>query len=310
MLATTIDTAAPAGPPIPEIVDLQPIERIKRRWPMIVGTALTIAMVGFLAHELFDDGLGALWRTVPASPWFYVAFAILYMAPQTFDWIIFRRLWRLPLAGLAALLKKRVVNDVLPVPYAGDASFYLWARERMQMVTAPFGAVKDVSILSAVAGNTITLVMLAIALPLGRELFTPEWWTRTLWATAGLSAMTVPFLLFSKRVFTLPARRLRWIYAIHCTRLMFGSTMIAITWHLAMPDVPVGVWMLLATGRLIVSRLPIPNKDLLFATLAIQVIGQGQALSDLVAFTAALTLGAHVAFIVGLSIWGLVKRRT
>jgi hypothetical protein len=206
-------------------------------------------------------------------------------------------------------MKKRVVNDVLPVPYAGDASFYIWARERMKMVTAPFGAVKDVSILSAVAGNTITLLMLAVALPFGRDLFTGEWWNRTLWATAGLAAMTLPFILFSKRVFTLPGPRLRWIFAIHCTRLAFGSTMIALVWHLAMPEVPVSVWLLLATGRLIVSRLPIPTKDLLFATLAIQVIGQGQALSDLVAFTAALTLLAHAVFIVGLAAWEVVRRR-
>jgi hypothetical protein len=307
MSATTADTASLAG--LPEIGDLQPIERIKRRWPAVVGTVLTLAMVGFLGRELLGDGLDALWRTVPQNPLFYIAFAVLYMSPQTFDWIIFRRLWRLPISGLPALMKKRVVNDMLPVPYAGDASFYIWARERMQMVTAPFGAVKDVSILSAVAGNTITLIMLAIALPFGRELFTGEWWNRTLWATAGLVAMTVPFIIFSKRVFTLPAPRLRWIFTIHCTRLAFGSTMIAIVWSLALPGVPVSVWLLLATGRLIVSRLPIPTKDLLFATLAIQVIGQGQALSELVAFTAALTLLAHTVFIVGLEGWELLRRR-
>lgn len=309
MSATTAEAAPSPLAALPEIADLQPIERIKRRWPVVVGTLLTVAMVGFLGRELFDKGLTALWQTVPQSPWFYLAFAALYMSPQTFDWLIFRRLWGLPLAGLAALMKKRVVNDVLPVPYAGDASFYIWARERMRMVTAPFGAVKDVTILSAVAGNTITLLMLAVALPFGRELFTGEWWTRTLWATFGLVVMTVPFLLFSKRVFTLPAGRLRWIFMMHCARLVFGSTMIAVAWHLAMPAIAVGVWLLLATGRLIVSRLPIPNKDLLFATLAIQVIGQGQQLSELVAFTAALTLMAHVVFIVGLALWELMGRR-
>ena len=301
----------PLGPGavLADLSDLQPIERIKRRWPVIVGGVLTVLMIAFLGRELFDDGLSALRRTVPENPLFYAAFALLYMSPQTFDWLIFRRLWGLPLAGLAALLKKRVVNDVLPVPYAGDASFYLWARERMKMVSAPFGAVKDVSILSAIAGNAITLAMLTVALPFGRDLFTGEWWTRTLWATGGLAVMTVPFLIFSKRVFTLPGHRLRWIFAIHCTRLVFGSTMIAVAWHFAMPEVPVGVWLLLATGRLIVSRLPIPNKDLLFATLAIQVIGRGEALSDLVAFTSALTLAVHVVFIGLFALWGLVNRR-
>ena len=301
--------AGAVATPLPEIVDLQPIERIKRRWPTVVGSILTVLMVIYLGWELFDEGLGALRRTVPENPLFYLAFAALYMSPQTFDWVIFRRLWRLPLAGWPALLKKRVVNDVLPVPYAGDASFYLWARERLKMIAAPFGAVKDVTILSGLAGNMITLGMLAVALPLGRELFTDEWWTRTLWATGGLVALTLPFLIFSKRVFTLPAARLRWIFGMHCARLVFGSTMIAVAWHFALPSVHVAVWLLLATGRLIVSRLPIPNKDLLFATLAIQVIGQGATLSELVAFTAALTLAIHVAFIAVYTLWGLVERR-
>ncbi len=59
----------------------------------------------------------------------------------------------------------------------------------------------------------------------------------------------------------------------------------------------VGMWLFLAAGRLLVSRLPlVPNKDLLFANFAIILIGQGEALSELVAFTAALTLFAHVLF--------------
>ena len=41
-----------------------------------------------------------------------------------------------------------------------------------------------------------------------------------------------------------------------------------------------------------------PNKDLLFANFAILLIGQDQALSELVAFTAALTLLVHVILIV------------
>ena len=93
------------------------------------------------------------------------------MSPPTFDWLIFRRLWGLPAAGLAALIKKRVANEVV-VGYSGEAYFYVWARARLKMVAAPFGAVKDVTILSAIAGNAITLAMLAVALPIARGLLT------------------------------------------------------------------------------------------------------------------------------------------
>ena len=80
---------------------------------------------------------------------------------------------------------------------------------------------------------------------------------------------------------------------------MCGSLLIALAWHFALPGVSIAMWLFLAAGRLLVSRLPlVPNKDLLFANFAILLIGQDQALSELVAFTAALTLLVHVILIV------------
>jgi hypothetical protein len=70
---------------------------------------------------------------------------------------------------MAALHKKRISNEVL-LGYSGEAYFYAWARQRTQMVAAPFGAVKDVTILSAIAGNAITLIMMIAALPFGINL--------------------------------------------------------------------------------------------------------------------------------------------
>ena len=293
-----------------EIAALQPIERIRRRWPVVLAGLLTALMVVGLARELFGEGLAALEKSVPESPWFYLFFALLYMSPPTFDWLIFRKLWRLPIAGLAALLKKRVANEVV-FGYSGEAYFYAWARARMKLVAAPFGAVKDVSILSAIAGNAITLAMMMLALPFAKDLLTPEQFHRVATSAVIILAMSLPFLLFSRRVFSLPRPALWWVFAMHCIRLCFGSLMIALAWHFAMPEVSVGMWLFLAAGRLLVSRLPfVPNKDLLFANFAILLIGQGEALSELVAFTAALTLLAHVAFIVGFGVQAVATRKS
>ncbi len=311
MNATTADAvAAPVvAPTLPDLNDLQPIERIKRRWPVVLAGLVTVLMIAGLARELLSDGLGALTRTVPDNPLYYIAFALLYMSPPTFDWLIFRRLWNLPAAGLAALLKKRVANEVV-VGYSGDAYFYAWARARLKMVAAPFGAVKDVTILSAIAGNAITLGMIAIALPLAKDLFTDAMFTTVAWSTVAMVATSVPFLIFSKRVFSLERRTLWWVFWMHCARLCFGSVMIAVAWHFAMPMESVAIWLFLAAARLLVSRLPlVPNKDLVFANFAIIVIGQGEALSDLVAFTAALTLLVHVAFTAGFGLTALLGKK-
>lgn len=285
-----------------DVAALEPIKRVRSRWPAILAGALTLLMIAGLARELFGDGLAALSRTVPTSPAFYLAFALFYAGPVVFDWIIFRRLWAIPVEGLMALSNKRVANEVV-IGYSGEAYFYAWARDKMKMVTAPFGAVKDVMIQSAMAGNAVTLLLLAMALPIAQDMLTDDQFNIALGSAAVVLACSLPFLIFSRRVFTLERGTLWWVFGIHCTRLLLGSTMLAVAWHFGMPDVSLGVWLFLVAARLLVSRLPlVPNKDLLFANFAILVIGQGEALSDLIAFTGALTLALHVVFIAA---WGL-----
>lgn len=294
---------------VPDIAGLEPMETLKRRWPMVFGALITVAMVVGLGRELFGSGLAGLSRAVPHNPLFYIAFALLYLSSPAGDYIIFRRLWGIPLSGFIALLKKRIANDVV-LGYSGEAYFYAWARQNAKMVAAPFGAVKDVSVLSAIAGNMITLAMIAVALPWGLHLLTAPQLSTLETSAAVTFAMSLPFLIFSKRVFSLPRTKLWWIFAVHCLRLISGSVFIAFAWHYALPSVSIGMWLILAAGRLLVSRLPlVPNKDLLFANFAIQLIGPDAPLSDLMAMTAALVLLVHVALIGSFSLHGLLRTK-
>ncbi len=292
----------------PDLAGLEPVEKIRRRWPMLLGGALTLLMIGALAHELFDSGLAGLSRRLPTNPLFYIAFALYYFGPPTFDYVIFKRLWNIPLAGMAALHKKRISNEVL-IGYSGEAYFYAWARQRTQMVAAPFGAVKDVTILSAIAGNAVTLAMILLAAPFGMGLLTGVQQNWVWGSIAIIVATSLPFMIFSRRVFSLPRGTLWWIFGVHCARILTGSSLIALAWHFALPEVSVGFWLLMAAGRLLVWRLPlVPNKEVAFATIAGVVIGQGEALSELMALIAALTLLAHVALIAGFSAHALITR--
>ena len=293
-----------------DLAGLEPLRTIRSRWPAMIGAGLSVAMVIGLAYELLGAGLPGLTRSVPSSPAFYVAFALFYLGPPLFDFVIFRRLWRIPAGGLAALLKKRIANDVV-MGYSGEAYFYAWARARAPMVAAPFGAVKDVSILSGLAGNAVTVATVAIALPIAYKLLTPQEFRTVIGSTAIAFVACLPFLLLSRRVFSLPRQQLWEVFAVHCVRLLLGSVFIAAAWHAAMPDVGVGMWLLLAAGRLLVSRLPlVPNKELIFANIAILLIGADQRVSELIAFVAAATLLVHVALIAWFAADALMRRKT
>lgn len=298
-------------PPIPgatELAGLEPIRTIKRRWPTLLGAGLSLLMVVGLGRELFDRGLVGLTQAAPSSWIFYIFFAGVYLAGPTFDFIIYRKLWHIPWSGMVALHRKRIANDVV-LGYSGEAYFYAWARQRTQMVAAPFGAVKDVSILSAMAGNAITLLLFALALPFAGELLTPAQYKTGLVSAAIIIAMSLPFLLLSRRVFSLERGELWHVFAVHCARLVVGSIFVACAWHFAMPEVSIGMWLLLAAARMLVSRLPfVPNKDLLFANFAIIMIGQGAALSEMLAFMAALTLLMHVVLIAAFGLIGLATK--
>lgn len=276
---------------------LEPIRRHRARWPRVLATVLTGVMLIGLAHELFDHGLGGLTRTVPRSSWFYLLFLLSYFTTPVVDFIIFRRLWRVPANAFGALNLKRVANDLL-IGVTGDAYFYAWARARLKMVTAPFGAVKDVSLLSGLAGNTAAILLGAVALPLGYRLIDPEVLRAMLWSL-GLTGVVVGALLFlSPIVFSLARWQLWWIYRWSMYRIAISSLALAVAWHFAMPSASVWMWVFLMAGRLLVSRLPfLPNKDLLFANFAILVIGHDRALSELMAFTAASTLLMHIVVV-------------
>ncbi|WP_375404598.1 hypothetical protein [uncultured Sphingomonas sp.] len=302
--------AAAAPPPIDAAVaiGLEPLTDARRRWPALLGAGLTLVMIAGLARELLGDGLDGLTRSVPRSPVFYLFFALAYLALPVVDYLIFRKLWRIPAAGLAATLKKRVANEVLS--YSGEAYFYSWARAHAPMVAAPFGAVKDVSILSAMAGNAVTLALMAAAIPFGAALLPAGWEATAGWSAAVLVLTSLPFLVFRTRVFSLDRPALLWIFGAHGGRILGGSLLIALAWEAALPGATTQTWLLLAAGRLLVSRLPlVPNKELLFANLAIMALGGDGALAELMAFTAALTLVVDAGLLAAFGVVALVRRR-
>lgn len=307
MTTQTLPGAA-AQPGAADLTELEPIARIRRRWPTWLGAALSILMVVGIGHELLDKGLAGLTRTAPASWFFYLVFTLRYMVGPVFDFIIYRRLWNIPWTGLVALNRKRIANDVV-LGYSGEAYFYAWARQRTRMVAAPFGAVKDVSILSALAGNAITLLLLAMALPLATEMLTPAQFKTGLISAGVVLAMSLPFLLLSRRVFSLSRTELCEVFGIHIARLLADSLLVAVAWAFALPGVGFGTWVLLAAARMLVSRLPLlPNQELAFASFAILLIGQGDALSEMLSFMAALTLLFHAVLIVGFALLGLFRK--
>lgn len=266
----------------------------KRDWTWWLGAAISVGILVAALYQLRLVNLAEVSAMVPASPLFWLAFAGAYFIGPAGDWLIFRRLWSIPAAGFVALTRKMIGNELL-LGYIGEVYFYTWARRRTQMTSAPFGAIKDVAILSALTGNAITLAMLALAFPLIGSLEFGIQPSTLLGSVAVVLVTSSALLFFGKRIFSLPRHELWITSGIHLARILIYAGLSALAWHLVLPQVALSWWILLSASRQLLSRLPLmPNKDIVFAGLAVFLIGHDAEIGALMTMMASLTLITHI----------------
>ena len=270
------------------------------RW---VGPLVSLAIVGVALNTFRGTDFHRIWALVPRNPVFWLVFTLAYFAQPIMDFVIFRRLWGIPAAGFYALVRKYISNEIL-LGYSGELYFYTWARRRATApggpagaisTGAPFGAIKDVTILSALVGNFVTLVMFIIAYPTleklnvglsGRTLFT---------SIAVLLGSSLVVMVLRGRVFSLPRADLGFVGAMQLIRVLGATGLLALMWSLVLPTVPFVYWLMLTSLRLLISRLPlVPNKDVVFAGVAVLVVGTGSGIAPLMAMMAGLLIVVHL----------------
>lgn len=296
---------AGAGPGWTAPADEPPAKSVLR-W---VGPLVSLAIVAVALNSFRGTDFHRIWTLVPSSPRFWFIFVLAYFTQPIMDFVIFRRLWRIPAAGFLALVRKYISNEVL-LGYSGELYFYTWARRRATVADgqpggigsgairtgAPFGAIKDVTILSALVGNFVTLAVFAAAYPTleklniglsGRTLFT---------SIAVLLGSSLAVMLLRGRVFSLPRSQLAFVAAMQLIRVLGATGLLALMWSLVLPAVPFIYWLMLTSLRLLISRLPlIPNKDVVFAGVAVLIVGGGSGIAPLMAMMAGLLIVVHVA---------------
>jgi hypothetical protein len=275
-------------------LDLPALKPERKLWSTWLSRILSGSFLIAIVLQLGQIDAQQLHNALPQNLWFLPVLLALYFALPVADWIIFRRLWALPASGFLILLAKRIGNEVL-ISYSGEVYFYLWARKRSDLTAAPFGAIKDVNILSALAANLVALLLLALTYPFVSQLNLGAYTDASVICAAALLLMSFVILLFSRRVFTLERTQLWWIFGIHILRLSAGVLLCALLWFIILPGPHFGFWLVLSMIRLLVGRLPfLPNKEALFAVIAVFLVGQDSAVSTLITLTATTILALHV----------------
>lgn len=266
----------------------------KTPWRNWLAPIISVGVLVAALSQLRSLDLHEAVALVPSKATFWLAFAGAYLTLPVSEWIIYRRLWGLPFSGILPLMRKRISNEIL-LGYSGEIYFYAWARRHAGIVTAPFGAIKDVAILSAQAGNIATLVLIGLAWPTLGELHLGVHSRELLLSVLGIMLLSLPPLLLRRHVLSLPRADLWKIGAIHIARIAVTLLLTALLWHEALPSVAMSWWLVLSALRQLLTRLPmVPNKDIVFAGVVAYLIGPHEGLVAMVAMTASLTVVAHI----------------
>jgi hypothetical protein len=277
-------------------------------WTQWIGPLVALGFLGVVLFEVRNLDYAQLLAKIPSLPSFWLLFFAYYFSGPVSEWFIYRRLWHIPSSGFLALVRKLISNEIL-LGYLGEVYFYSWARRSTEIHAAPYGAIKDVTILSALIGNAFTVLILALLYPLFHTL---EFGgvANTAYYSIGFVLLTsLVIMVLRNRLFSLAAPDLRFISWVHSARIIFTTAASALMWHLLLPDVDFRWWLLLAAGRLLISRLPfLPNKDIMFAALAIVIIGHDSEIAELIALITSLLLLTHLVLATVLAIPEIARR--
>lgn len=263
------------------------------RWRWVVR-AVSLALVALVAAKFLRTSPADLRAALPDSLWFWPTLLALYFTLPAADWIIFRRIWKLPLAGFPVLAAKRISNELL-LMYSGEVYFYLWARRRAGMTTTPFATIRDVNVLSALAGNCLCLALVLLTAPFFGHLGLAQHRGAIIASAFAITAAPTLILLFGRRLFVLKRAETGWVFSVHIARLVLGCLLVAQLWRMSLPEAPLTLWMVLAAARLFISRLPLGlNSELLFAAVAGGLVGDATEVAAVISMTAMATLALHV----------------
>ncbi|NVJ96902.1 MAG: hypothetical protein HWE25_02055 [Alphaproteobacteria bacterium] len=240
---------------------------------------LVFGVVVFLSSKLENVGWDRVMASLPDTPWFYVFFTITFLAYPLAEQRVYRMLW----AGEAPMsfgvfLRMRVYNLAV-LSYSGEAFLAMWAQRNSSMRNRRiFSSIKDSNILSALASNSFTILLLALLFSTNQLHFITDadaQFEYYLGLAFAVGIVLVPLVIhFKNHILALDAATAKHVFLIHLARQIITLLAQVAMWAIAVPEAPLDAWLLLLTAQLVLTRVPfLPNTDLLLAGLGVTMMG-------------------------------------
>ena len=244
-----------------------------------VQALFALGIVAYLIFELRGVSWTEIVAALPVHPLFYVFLLVLYFLVPFAELCVYRITWTFDAwRSVSAFLKKRIYNtDVLG--YSGELYFYTWARKNVGLSDLDIlKTIRDQNIVSSAASTMVAVVLVVVFLFTG-QINVAEWigQQETAYLVGGAVTavlLTVLAVRLRKYLFSMAFKTANLIFLVHLARNVVGQMFQIGMWAVAMPEVPLPVWLTFAAASIIVTRIPfIPNHDLIFLGLGVSLSG-------------------------------------
>jgi len=251
--------------------------------------AILTGVVIWLGYKLYRVGWQEVLQHLPGNPVFYLLYPLHYLTNPIVQIIVYRRTWKFNvLRSIPVFLIKRIMNAEV-LGYSGEVYFFAWIKNKIQIKSRKIvETVRDYNIISAGSTNIISILLLIGYLIFGRlELSHLMGDLNLLYFGAGLVIVIIFFALayrFRKYLFSTSLNMTLFVGGMHMLRMLSGLFIQIILWSVAIPEVPLHIWITYTALAVIVSRIPISNKQLIF-------VGLGVSMSDNLGISEAAIFG-------------------
>lgn len=236
------------------------------------------AVIGWvLYHQLEDTDWTEVLRSLPTSPWFYVCFLARFFILPVTEVLCYSAVWATHLfRHFGVFLLKFTLNTSM-AGLSGDMYFLLWAVRTLRVsYRQAFSAVKDVTLLSAAAANTVATVVLGAYLAFGDltliKSVRPEALSLIIGITLAAAVLSLLTILFRGKVLGVGTSVMWRILSYHGVRSAGSIVLLGLQWTVGLPGSVFAAWISLLVVDLLVARTPfLPAREFIFLSLALHL---------------------------------------
>lgn len=273
--------------------------------------AFVIVIGSVLYRQLRSTDWPEVLRSLPASPWFYILFLLRFFLQPTVEVLCYTAVWGINLFRYFGVFLVKLAMNASVAGASGDMYFLVWAVRTLRIsYRKAFSGVKDVTLLSAAAANTVAVVVLGGYLVFGdltlMQKVQPWALGVIIGLTLGAAVLSLLVILFRGKVLGVETGTMWRVIGYHLVRSGGSIVLLGLQWTAGLPGSVFTAWISLLVVDLLVSRTPfMPARQFLFLSLALALADtidapQAQVTAMFLADTALRQIAVVPSLIAGL----------